>query len=63
MTGLDAEDVSEDDELMPQPPRRRERFGIIRFNLSGSPDDWNLSTTSPRFVVECTAIFGSAGPF
>ncbi len=63
VTGLDAEDVSEDDELMPQPPRRRERFGVIRFNLAGSPDDWNLSTTNPRFVVECSAKFDNAGPF
>jgi PKD domain len=63
--------VSEDD-VMAQPvsgkprgplPPARERFGIIRLDLSGDPDSWTLLSVLPRFVVEAQAEFSNVGPF
>ncbi|MEZ5339227.1 MAG: PKD domain-containing protein [bacterium] len=60
-------DAEGDDDDAPQyssgPPSRRERFGVIRLDLSGSPDGWSISTVNPRFVTEGGAQFSIAGPF
>lgn len=61
--GLDGEGMVEDDELIPRPPRRRERFGVIRMDISGSPDSWSMLTINPRFVSESSGSFDNAGPF
>ncbi len=47
----------------PAPPSRRERYGVIRLDVSGSPDGWSISTVNPRFIAESSAGFSSAGPF
>jgi hypothetical protein len=62
-TGVDPEQQVDDEELMPRPPRRRERFGVIRFDLSGSPHAWTILSVDPRFIAECEAQFSNAGPF
>lgn len=63
--------VSEDD-VMAQPvsgrprgplPPARERFGIIRIDLSGDPKSWTLLSVLPRFVIEAQANFINVGPF
>ena len=63
---IDAGAEAEDGEV-PQyssgPPSRRERYGVIRLDISGSPDGWSISTVNPRFVAESTAGFSTAGPF
>jgi PKD repeat protein len=48
---------------LPAPPKRRERFGLVRFDLSPSPTDWSITKVNPKFLVECAAQFSSAGPF
>ncbi|MCH7472565.1 PKD domain-containing protein, partial [bacterium] len=61
--GVSAEEQPEDEEFAPRTPRRRERFGIIRLDLAGSPDDWNISSVAAYFIAECEAHFDTAGPF
>lgn len=46
-----------------RPAEHRERFGVIRIDLSGSPDEWSITKVNPRFIVECAAMFDCAGPF
>ncbi|MCC7478856.1 PKD domain-containing protein [bacterium] len=46
-----------------KPPAKRERYGIIRMNLSAEPDDWDILSTNPRFIMESSASFDVAGPF
>jgi hypothetical protein len=58
---LAAEDASAE-EAVP-PTQRRERFGIIRLDLSAAPTEWNISIVNPRFIWEASAQFSSAGPF
>ncbi len=50
-------------EVYPAPPKRRERFGLVRFDLSASPSDWSIIKVNPKFLAECGAQFSSAGPF
>jgi hypothetical protein len=47
----------------PGMPARRERFGVIRLDLSASPDTWRINTVRARFIYESTAEFAIAGPF
>lgn len=63
--------VSEDD-VMAQPvsgkprgplPPARERFGVIRIDLSGEPKSWTLLSVLPRFILEAQANFSNVGPF
>jgi PKD repeat protein len=54
------------DKSVPQgkrPPASKKRYGLIRFDLSGSPDGWSITKVNPHFIVECTAAFDYAGPF
>ena len=51
------------DEAYPAPPKRRERFGLVRFDLSASPSEWSITKVNPKFLAECGAQFSSAGPF
>lgn len=62
---VDAEKLVDDDapQYSSGPPSRRERYGVIRLDLSGSPDGWSISTVNPRFVAESSAGFAIAGPF
>ena len=53
----------ESGQTAPGPPVRRERFGIVRLDLSGAPDDWSIISVDPRFVTESGASFATAGPF
>jgi competence ComEA-like helix-hairpin-helix protein len=64
----DDELVPEDGEAegqvaLPAPPKRRERFGLVRFDLSLSPSEWSITKVDPKFLVECGAQFSTAGPF
>jgi PKD repeat protein len=76
MRAASGDDTLASDEILPEaataddakqysvkPPTRRERYGVVRLNLSGSPDSWSISNVSPRFVAESSAGFSSAGPF
>jgi len=45
------------------PTQRRERFGIIRMDLSAPPAEWSITKVNPRFIWEATAQFSNAGPF
>ena len=45
------------------PTQRRERFGIIRMDLSAAPAEWSITRVNPRFIWEATAQFSNAGPF
>jgi hypothetical protein len=45
------------------PTQRRERFGIIRMDLSAAPTEWSITKVNPRFIWEATAQFSNAGPF
>lgn len=54
------------DKSVPQgkrPPASVKRYGLIRLDLSGSPDTWSITKVNPHFIVECTAAFDYAGPF
>ncbi len=46
-----------------KPPVKRERYGVIRMNLSAAPDDWDINSVNPRFIIESSASFDTAGPF
>ena len=45
------------------PTQRRERFGVIRLDLSAAPAEWNITKVDPRFIWEAAAQFANAGPF
>ena len=44
-------------------PVKRKRLGIVRLDLSGSPDQWTITKVNPRFITEAGAQFDYAGPF
>jgi PKD repeat protein len=46
-----------------RPPARRERFGIISMDLSGSPDRWKITTVGAKWITEASAVFDASGPF
>jgi PKD repeat protein len=50
-------------QTVPAPPKQRERFGIVRLNLSRPPDEWTIKSVDPRFITEAGAQFSTAGPF
>jgi hypothetical protein len=55
--------AADDEYVRPRPPAQRERLGVIRLNLSRSPDSWQITTVNATFVAESSAIFDTAGPF
>jgi hypothetical protein len=56
-------DGEESESPAPGPPAQRERFGIVRLDLSLAPAEWDIESVNPRFVYECNANFATAGPF
>jgi hypothetical protein len=56
-------EAAEEEYVRPRPPAQRERLGVVRLNLSRSPDSWRITTVNATFVAEASAIFDSAGPF
>jgi hypothetical protein len=57
------DELAEEEYVRPRPPAQRERLGVIRLNLSRSPDSWKITTVHATFVAEASAIFDTAGPF
>ena len=61
--GTEESVVGEDMGYQPSPQARRDRFGVVRLDLSRSPDTWNIISVDARFVAEAGAVYDIAGPF